>query len=73
MDIVTNGLEYDKRAVPWVDFQEKMNYLLKKLIAYFSDKTKLMPYLYLSLFPENSSFSSNFTVNFHLKLIKCVF
>ena len=51
MDRVTEGLEYDGRAVPWIDFQEKINYLLeklfdgekKKLIEHFSDKTKLTP------------------------------
>jgi len=48
---VGENLEYDGRAVPWIDFQEKMNYLLtnlfngdkRKLIEHFSDKTKLTP------------------------------
>jgi len=48
---VRENLEYDIRSVPWIDFQEKMNYLLLnlfgkdkgKLIEHFSDKTKLTP------------------------------
>ncbi len=56
MDNVRKNLDYDGRAVPWVDFQEKMNYLLKKLfngkkkklIEYFSDKRKLTPQYLIS-------------------------
>jgi len=48
---VGEKLEYDGRAIAWVDFEEKMNLLLeklfdgekKRLIEYFSDKKKLTP------------------------------
>ena len=56
MGKITEGLDYDRRAVPWIDFKEKMNYLLnklfkgkkKKLIENFSDKTKLTPQYLIS-------------------------
>jgi len=49
VDRVGEKLEYDGRAIAWVDFEEKINLLLeklfdgekKRLIEYFSDKKKL--------------------------------
>ena len=49
MKMIGENLEYDGRGIDWVDFQLKINYLYerlfdsdkKRLVEYFSDKSKL--------------------------------